>query len=101
MARACSTRRKKADPVLRKYTLTTALTFAAAGLMLGFYFGYGMVTEDVAAGSPIFEKIFLTTFISFSCAAAGLIFGGYLGSTIYRLLKKHGGQACPPDNGSS
>jgi len=98
MLRSCSARpRKKVDPALRRCTFLSAVLLGFAGLAGGAYYGYGMVTHAAALHAPVFEKVFLTTFISLSCAAAGVIFGGFLGSTLYRIFKKPGGEACPPE----
>jgi len=99
MGRSCSAKpRKKVDPALRRCTLRSAVILGFTGLAFGAFYGYRMVTHVSALHAPLFEKVFLTSFISLSCAAAGLIFGGFLGSNIYRIfLKKPCDGSCPPD----
>ena len=88
MPRACDIGKKnKLDPALRRWTLGFGAGFALVGLVAGFYLGFGFVTHEAAQGSPLFEKMFLNTFIAISCAAAGLILGALVGSTIYRFKK--------------
>ena len=89
MQRACDIGKKnKLDPKLRRWVLSFAAVFGVCGLIGGFYLGFGFVTGEAAANSPMFEKLFLNTFIAISCAAAGMIFGALIGSTIYRFIEK-------------
>ncbi|MBI5695697.1 MAG: hypothetical protein HZC51_08165 [Nitrospirae bacterium] len=89
MQRACDIgKKRKMDPVLRRYILVCASVFAAAGLFGGFYLGFGFVTNEAAAEAPLFEKFFLSTFLSISFAAGGMIIGAAIGSTIYRFKER-------------
>lgn len=89
MLRACDIgKRRKMDPALRRWVLSFAAVFGLAGLIGGFYLGFGFVTGEAALAAPLFEKLFLNTFISISCAAAGMIAGAFVGSTIYRLIER-------------
>jgi len=86
MVRACDIGKKnKLDPVLRKYVLVTAIPLGLAGMIAGFYLGFGFVSTEAAYESPLMEKVFLSTFIAFSCGAACTIFGAVIGSTAYRF----------------
>lgn len=87
--RACDIGKKnKLDPALRRWVLSFAAVFGLAGLVGGFYVGFGFVTGDAALNAPLMEKLFLNTFVAISCAAAGMIFGAFIGSTIYRFIEK-------------
>ncbi|MHB8174109.1 MAG: hypothetical protein ACYDFU_06590 [Nitrospirota bacterium] len=89
MQRACDIgKRNKLDPSLRRWVLSFASLFGFAGLIGGFYLGFGFVTNEAAINSPLMEKFFLNTFIAISCAAAGMIFGAFAGSTIYRIIER-------------
>ncbi len=91
MQRACDIGEKnKLDPALRRWVLSFASIFGLAGLIGGFYLGFGFVTSAAALHSPFMEKLFLNTFIAISCAAAGMIFGAFTGSTIYRIIERSG-----------
>ncbi len=86
MVRACDIgRKRKLDPVLRRYVLATALPLGIACMIGGFYLGFGFVSIEAAYESPMLEKVFLSTFIAFSCGAAGTIVGAFIGSTVYRF----------------
>jgi predicted benzoate:H+ symporter BenE len=86
MVRACDIGKKnRLDPLLRKYILVTSIPLGLAGMIAGFYLGFGFVSVEAAYESPMLEKIFLSTFIAFSCGAACTIFGAFIGSTIYRF----------------
>jgi hypothetical protein len=87
MARACDIgKRNKLDPRLRRWLLTSAAIFAFIGLIAGSYAGYGIVTGEAALKSPFIDKLFLNSFIAVSAAAAGMIFGAFVGSTLYRFI---------------
>ncbi|MGA2193090.1 MAG: hypothetical protein ABSG42_06915 [Nitrospirota bacterium] len=89
LQRACDIgKSRKLDLVLRRYTLISASVCGLLSLVAGFYLGFGMVTGEPAANSPLFEKLFLNTFISISCGAAGMILGALIGSVIYRFKEK-------------
>ena len=65
MQRACDIgKRNKLDPALRRWVLSFASAFGAAGLIGGFYIGFGFVTSAAALRSPLMEKFFLNTFIA-------------------------------------
>ena len=90
MQRACDIgKRNKLDPSLRRWVLFFASVFGLAGLIGGFYIGFGFVTGEAAMHSPFMEKLFLNTFIAISCSAAGMIFGAFTGSTIYRIIERY------------
>jgi hypothetical protein len=87
LPRACDIgKRNKLDPRLRRWLLTSAAIFAFIGLVGGSYVGYGIVTGDAALKSPFMDKLFLNSFIAVSAAAAGMIFGAFVGSTLYRFI---------------
>ncbi|MGC2424052.1 MAG: hypothetical protein WA666_06850 [Nitrospirota bacterium] len=87
MQRACDIgKRNKLDPRLRRWLLTSAAIFAFTGLIAGSYIGYGIVNGAAAIKSPFMDKLFLNSFIAVSLAAAGMIFGAFVGSTLYRFI---------------
>lgn len=87
MQRACDIgKRNNLDPRLRRWLLTSAAIFAFIGLAAGSYVGYGIVTGAAALKSPFMDKLFLNSFIAVSAAAAGMIFGAFVGSTLYRFI---------------
>ncbi len=87
MPRACDIgKRNKLDPRLRRWLLTSAGIFAFIGLVGGSYVGFGIVTGEAALKSPFMDKLFLNSFIAVSGAAAGMIFGAFVGSTLYRFI---------------
>ena len=87
MQRACDIgKRNKLDQRLRRWLLTSAAIFAFIGLLAGIYIGFGIVTADAALKSPFMDKFFLNSFIAVSSAAAGMIVGAFVGSTLYRFL---------------
>jgi len=89
MQKACDIGKKNnLDPVLRKYVLISGAFFGLASMICGFYAGFAFISNDAALGAPLSDKIMLNIFISVSCGAAGLIFGAFVGSTVYRLVGK-------------
>jgi len=89
MQKACDIGKKnKLDPALRKYVLTSGAFFGLACLICGAYLGFRVVTNQAVAGSPFSEKLSICSFIAISCGAAGLIFGAFVGSTVYRFVEK-------------
>jgi len=89
MQKACDIGKKgKFDPLLRKYLLISGGTLGLVSMIGGFYVGFGVVSNEAVVGSPLLEKIFLTTFIAVSCGAAGLIIGAAIGSTVYRFKER-------------
>jgi membrane associated rhomboid family serine protease len=86
LPRACDIgKRNKLDPRLRRWLLTSAAIFAFIGLVAGCWVGYGIVSAaDIK--SPLIDKLFLNSFIAVSAAAAGMIFGAFVGSTLYRFM---------------
>lgn len=89
MARACDLNKKnKLDPVMRRYILGSAAVFGIAGLVAGYYYGLGIVSNEAVIDSPLTEKLFLNSFIAVSAAAAFMIFGAFVGSTIYRFKER-------------
>jgi len=86
MQRACDIgKKRKLDPILRKYVLVTAIPLGLVCMVAGFYLGFGFVSHESAYESPMMEKIFLSTFIAFSSGGAGTIIGAFIGSTVYRF----------------
>jgi hypothetical protein len=89
MQRACDIGKKnKLDPALRRYVLWTGAVCSVISLVAGFYAGFAFISNDAALGAPLSDKIFLNIFIAISCGAAGLIFGAFVGSTVYRIKEK-------------
>jgi hypothetical protein len=87
MQRACDIgKRNKLDPRLRRWLLTSAAIFAFIGLIAGSYLGFRIVTAEAAHKSTFTDKLFLNSFIAVSSAAAGMIFGAFVGSTLYRFI---------------
>lgn len=95
MQRACDIGKKnQMDPTLRKYVMYGAAPVGFASLIAGFYLGFAFVSNEAAIDAPLMEKVFLSTFISISCGAAGMIIGAFIGSTIYRF-KEYGNKKSP------
>jgi len=89
MQRACDIgKKRKLDPSLRRYTLTSAVIFGLTGLVIGFWAGLKVVSHQNALDAPFLEKFFLNTFLALSGGGMGVIFGAFIGSTVYRLKTK-------------
>jgi hypothetical protein len=89
MQRACDIgKKRKLDPVLRRYVLSFAVVFTAIGLVAGYYAGLAFAVNENTIAAPQSQKLMLTSFIAVSGGAAGLIFGAFIGSTIYRFKEK-------------
>ena len=89
MQRACDIgKKRKLDPVLRRYVLSFAVVFTLVGLVAGYYAGLSFVVNENTVGAPTSQKLFLNIFIAVSGGAAGLIFGAFVGSTIYRIKER-------------
>ncbi len=89
MRRACEIGKKnKLDPILRRYILSFAAAFGVSCLIGGFYLGFDIISHEPAMAAPFMENALLNIFIAISCGAAGMIFGAFVGSTLYRIKER-------------
>ena len=89
MKRACEIGKKnKLDPILRRYILSFAAAFGISCLVGGFYLGFDVISHESAMASPFLESALLNIFIAISCGSAGMIFGAFVGSTLYRIKER-------------
>ncbi len=89
MQRACDIgKKRKLDPALRRYVLSFAVVFMLVGLVAGYYAGLSFVVNENTIDAPMSQKLAMNIFIAVSGAAAGLIFGAFVGSTIYRFIER-------------
>jgi len=89
MKTACDpARRRRLDPALRRHVMAGGALLGLISLIGGFYLGFGLVTNDAALASPMFEKFWLNIFIAISCGTAGMIVGAFIGGVAYRMRNR-------------